>query len=145
MAGFSGIKFNITTIIIVIVVLILLVGLGWYFYRQGKKKVALQALPNDLPGSTGGGEGASNDEIKRVANAIYNDLKGFNIFGHNNEPYKTAILFSNTDIVKLYNAFNTLYKPELGETLTQAVDNEKFWENDAPDTLIERLRKLNCT
>jgi hypothetical protein len=146
MIGFSGIKFNLTTIVITIVVILLLVGLGWYFYRQGKKKVTLQALPGELPGNPGSGDvtGASNDEIKRIANDIYEDIDGFNVLGHNNEPYNASILLNDTDIVKLYNTFNAMYQQELKETLTQALINEKFWENKAPDTLIARLKKLNC-
>lgn len=129
---------------IAIIVILVLVLFGWYFYKQGKKKNSIQYAPNDLPGDTGAKGTASNSEIKDVAIGIYNDIDGFNLTGHNNIPYDRAILFSDTDVVKLYNAFNTMYQNELGETLTQALIGEKFWENKAPDTLILRLQKLNC-
>lgn len=132
--------------IAIVVILIFLVLFGWYFYRQGKKTTSIQMLPNDLAGTPSGtGQiGASNDEIKTTATAIYNDIDGFNLTGHDNEPYERSVLYSNTDVVKLYNAFNTMYQNELKETLTQALIGEKFWENKTPDTLILRLQKLNC-
>lgn len=132
-------------IIIAIVVLIILVALGLYFYKQGSKKTTLQYLPGELPGnpSSGNTVGASNDELKRLANAIYQDIDGYNILGHNNDPYNSAILLNDTDLIKLYNVYNALYQSENNETLTQALINEKFWENDVTDSLIARLQKLN--
>jgi hypothetical protein len=138
-------KFNKTHIYIAIAVVIVLVSLGIFLYHQGTKKVAIQALPGDLPGNPGSGNvtGASNDEIKRVAEQIYTDIDGYNVFGHNNAPYNVAVTFSDNDIVKLYNTFNTLYQNKLGETLRVAMENEKYYENDATDILISRFAKLN--
>jgi hypothetical protein len=146
MMSFGGIKVNLTVIILSLVVLILLIIAGIYIYRQGKKKTTIQALPGELPGNPGSGNvnGASNDEIKSIANDIYEDIDGFNVFGHDNKPYDSAVLLNDTDIVKLYNTYNTLYQAKLGETLTQSLENEKFWENTNPDNLIKRLKKLNC-
>ena len=133
-------------IIISTIVLVLLVVLAYFFYKKGKKSITTQYLPGDLPGnpSSGSDTGASNSEIKALANELFNDIDGFNGLGHNNDVYNRVILLSDTDLVKLYNTFNTLYQQRLEETMTVAIDNEKFWENDIPDRIIERLRKLNC-
>lgn len=141
----GGIKLNLTVVIITIVVILLLVGLGIYFYRQGKKKVTLQSLPGELPGNPGSGSttGASNDEIKNVANSLFKDMDGFNVFGHNQAPYDQANLLNDTDTIKLYNAFNTLYQPDSGETLTSWLQNEQGL-GVAGATLIAKLKKLNC-
>lgn len=128
-------------------VLVVLVALGIYFYHQGKKTVTIQDAPEDLPGNPGSTSvGASNDEIKNVANGLYEEMKGLNLIGHKMEFYKRALLFSDTDIVKLYNTFNALYQSESTQTLTQWLNNELFsstFENEAI-TLTARLKKLNC-
>lgn len=137
-------KITKTHIWIAVIVLIMLVGLGYFFYRKGKKTVTIQSLPNDLPGGpTGGIAGASNNEIKLVANALYDDMKGYNYSGHNYAPYSQAIAFSDTDIVKLYNAFNTLYQTESGETLKQWIEGESYYYSDIPQSLLARFAKLN--
>lgn len=134
-------------IYIAIAVLALLIAIGFYFYRQGKKKTAVQYAPEDLPGNPGSQNvGASNDEIKAVANGLYLEMKGLNVFGHNMDFYKRALIYSDTDIVKLYNTFNTLFQSDSGQTLTAWLENELFsstFESQAI-TLMERLKKLNC-
>lgn len=128
-----------------IAVVLFLSILGWYFYRQGKKTVTLQSLPGELPGNPGSGNtnGASNDEIKNVANGLYSDMAGPNVLGHNYEPYNKAVLFNDTDIVKLYNTFNSLYQKDSGQTLTEWVQGEYYYFPDVPGTLLNRLKKLN--
>lgn len=142
---FAGIKLNVTAVIIGIVVLILLIALGWYFYRQGKKQVTLQSLPGELPGNPGSGNmiGASNDEIKNIASALYDDMEGFNLWGHKQAPFDQANLLNDADIIKLYNTFNALYQKESGETLTSWLNNENGLGVSGA-LLINRLKKLNC-
>lgn len=145
MINTGGIKLNATMIIIAVIVLLLLIGIGWYFYSQGKKGITIQALPGQLPGSPSSGNvtGASNDEIKDISNGIYQDIKGFNLLGHSLVPYDRAVLLNDTDIIKLYNAFNTQYQSDLGETLTQALQSEYYLRGQSPDILKSRLEKLN--
>lgn len=138
--------FTKTHLYIAIAVLVFMALFGYYYYRKGKNTVSIQALPNDLPGNQGaasGSGGASNDEIKRVVNALYNDMNGWNITGHNYEPYQTALTFSDTDIVKLYNAFNTLYQQDSKQTLAQWIESEEYVYYDIPDALLARFAKLN--
>jgi len=139
-------KNNKHIIIISAVVLIILSFLLWWFYRQGKKTVTLQSLPNELPGNPQSNNvtGASNDEIKNIVNALYTDMKGYNIFGHNYQPYQAATLLNDSDIIKLYNAFNSLYQTASGQTLTSWISNEKFTEPNTPGLLVARLKKLNA-
>jgi hypothetical protein len=131
---------------IAIGVLLLLVLLGWYFYRQGKKTVTLQSAPGELPGNPTSGNvvGASNDEIKRIANGLYGDMKGLNLNGHMYDPYNAAVLLNDADLIKLYNTFNTLYQQDSGETLTSWISNEYYAYPDVPGTLFARLKKLNA-
>ena len=143
----TPLKLNTTYIIIGVVVLLFLVGLGYYFYRQGKKKVTNQYLPDELPGDTSGQTqtGASNDEIKSISTDLYNDMKGWNALGHKDAPYKRAVLLNDRDIVKLYNAFNALYQSDSGQTLTQWLQSEYFSSDESYGPLLkDRLKKLNC-
>jgi len=139
-------KITKTHIWIAVTVLILLVGLAYFFYRKGKKTVSIQTLPSDLPGDVSGGTavaGASNDQIKLVANGLFTDMDGYNWSGHNYEPYNQAIAFSDTDLVKLYNAFNTLYQADSGQTLKQWIESESYAFADIPQSLLARFAKLN--
>lgn len=137
-------KFTKTHMYIAIAVLVLLVALGFYFYKQGTKKVTLQSLPNELPGNPGSvNSGASNDEIKLLAEALFNDMDGYNFTGHDYEPYNKALTLSDTDLVKLYNTFNTLHQKDSGETLTQWIINEQYNYYNIPDLVLARFAKLN--
>lgn len=133
-------------IIIAFVVFLFLAVLAFIFYRKGKKTVTLQSLPGELPGnvSSGNQTGASNDEIKNIANALYSDMNGFNASGHDYTPYKQASLLNDSDLVKLYNTFNTLYQKQSSQTLTQWLSSEYYYSGALPILLYDRLKKLNC-
>ena len=136
---------NKKQIIIVGAVLLFLVVLAYIFYKRGKKQVTLQSAPGELPGnpSSGNVTGASNDEIKRIANNLYADMNGFNGLGHDYEPYRNALLLNDPDLVKLYNAFNTMYQSKSGQTLTQWILSERYYYPGDPSLLVQRLKKLN--
>lgn len=141
--------FSKTQIYIAIGVLLTIIAVGVYFYRKGRKTTTTQFTPYDLPGNTTNTPqmaGASNAEIKSIANGLYNEMKGVNFFGHDMEFYKRALLLSDTDIVKLYNTFNTLYQAESNETLTKWLQSELFSSTFEREglLLIDRLTKLNC-
>jgi len=132
-------------IYIAIGVLVLLAVLSFYFYRRGKKQVTIQVAPGELPGNPGSGTqyGASNDEIKTIARELFEDMDGYNWSGHNMAPYNRALLLNDSDLVKLYNTFNTLHQTDSGQTLTAWIDNEKYFDNEIPDALLTRFAKLN--
>jgi hypothetical protein len=136
---------NKKQIYIIASVIIFLVVLAYVFYRRGKKQVTLQSAPGELPGNpqSGNVSGASNDEIKRLANNFYEDMNGFNGLGHNYEPYTQALLLNDGDLVKLYNAFNTIYQKDSGQTLTQWILSERYTSPGEPGLLVSRLKKLN--
>lgn len=137
------------TIYIIIAVLIFLIALGYFYYRKGKNTVTLQALPGELPGTSSSGNitGASNDEIKGIANGLHEEMDGLNLFGHDMDIYNRALLLNDADIVKVYNTFNTLYQQKSGgDTLTAWLESELFSSTfeSAAINLIGRLKKLNC-
>ena len=125
-----------------------LVALAVIFYRKGKNTVTLQQLPGELPGAPDRGNvsGASNDELKRLANNLYADLKGVNAFGHNYDPYQDALKLSDSDLVLLYNAFNSMYQEESRQTLTQWIESDYYSLFITPtiEALLGKLKKLGC-
>lgn len=133
---------NKTFIITVIIIFVVIIGVAIYYYRKGKKTTTI-VDPNLLPdGSSGGTTGASNDELKNLANEMYKDMDGWNLNGWNVTIYNRALLLNDRDIAKLYNTFNAYYQKENGETLTQMINNERF----KPSVLVLlelRLKKLN--
>lgn len=126
--------------------IILVIGIvATVFYFKGKKQVTLQYTPGQLPGNPGSGTtyGASNDELKTLAQDLKDEMTGLNLLGHDMEPYKRALVLNDTDLIKLYNTFNTLYQKESGSTLYQWIDDEKFSDHSVTDTLLNKMAKLN--
>jgi hypothetical protein len=129
-------------------IVLFLVALSAYFYHQGKKGITIQTLPNDTTTDPTTGQvntGLSNTSIKEVADGLYNEMNGLNLLGHKMEYYKRALLFSDTDLVRLYNMFNTEYQQTSSETLVKWIEGEQYssiFENEA-NILFARLQKLN--
>lgn len=132
------------TYLYIAIAVILIIGIvAAVFYFKGKKQVTLQYTPGELPGSTGTNYGASNDEIKTIAQSMYDDMNGLNLLGHNMDSYKRALVLNDADLIKLYNAFNIAYQSEGEGTLYEWIDDEKFSDNTVTDTLLNKMAKLN--
>ena len=141
-------KQNKTYLFIALGVLLFLVVFGYIFYRKGKKTVSIQDVPQDLPGSTNAGNnasGASNTELKMLVNDLYKDMNGVNIITRNIEAYQKLLTLSDTDTVKVYNAFNTLYQIESKETLKSWISNETGFTGFTVlrDAILSKFTKLN--
>jgi preprotein translocase subunit SecD len=141
-------KQNKTYLFIALGVLLFLVVFGYIFYRKGKKTVSIQDLPQDLPGSTNSSNnasGASNTELKMLVNDLYKDMNGVNILTRNIEAYQKLLTLSDTDTVKVYNAFNTLYQIESKETLKSWISNETGFTGFTVlrDAILSKFTKLN--
>jgi len=141
-------KQNKTYLFIALGVLIFLVVFGYIFYRKGKKTVSIQDLPQDLPGNTGTNNnpsGASNTELKMLVDDLYKDMDGANILTRDIAAYQKLLTLSDTDTVKVYNTFNTLYQVESGETLTSWISNETGFTGFTVlrDAILSKFTKLN--
>jgi hypothetical protein len=132
-------------LIATIAAIILIAAISYYFYLQGKKGITIQYNPGELPGDPGSGTqyGASNNDIKSLAQSLYDDMKGLNYFGHDMAPYQKALTYGDGDLIKLYNTFNSNYQKESGQTLAAWIDSEKYYNNEVTDTLLNRFAKLN--
>lgn len=138
-----------TYAIIGLVALVVLVSVAIYFYKKGKKQVSVQVLPYDVAGEPTGtgqpgtGNGISNNQIKVLVQKLYDDMSGFNWSGHDQAPYQEMSTLSDTDFVRVYNLFNTLYQKESEQTLREWIDNEKYAFSFLTDSILQRMAKLN--
>lgn len=139
------------TIVVIGSALVAIGGLTWYAYDQGKKKHQRQPLPFDIIDEHGEitDQAQHLEVLQQIAGAMYDDMKGFNIFSiHNPTPYEQALALSNTNFVELYNIFNSRYQGENGETLTQWIMAEGtdpiggVW-TVITNAMLNRLNSLN--
>lgn len=135
----------------IIIVIILLVIFSFYFYYRGKKQTTISKLPTDNPAAGNGGvqvSGAqiSDNDVSLLADQLYDDITSIFQF-RNNSLYERLVALSDTDLVRIYNAYNTKYQSKNGETLLQALKNEiTAWFGNAKynmEAIINRLSKYN--
>jgi hypothetical protein len=119
---------------------------GFLLYRSGKKAGKGEKPTIKVPEVQG--EKESAETITALANSLYEDMNGYNFWGHTNKYYEQAMELDDVDLVRLYDAFNSAYQPESQQTLTEWLYNEdavlepQFGE--LKSQLVERLRKLNA-
>lgn len=129
-------------IIIAVVVLLIAIGIAVWFYFQGKQKGSEQTnlnLSSPLD-SQGNAPSASDAEIRQLAQQLYEDMDGLNVFGHDETVWNNFMALNDADIIKLNNRFNSEYQAESGESFVEWVDNES---GDLPEQAMVRLKKLN--
>lgn len=141
------------TLILIVVVLALAIAIGLYFYFQGKKKGSNQtnvdiSSPLNQDGSV---PAASEQEIKQLAEDLYDDMKGAN-FVHTLTPWNKLNALSDSDFIKVNNNFNANYQAESEQSFKEWVENESTspWLSSgnilfksAKDTTLARMKKLN--
>lgn len=138
-----------TKLIIAGVAFLLITAVAVLIYYNGraagKRKggINISTTPTDPGGSTAS---ASNAEISTIASDLWKDMEGANFFGHNLDPWKRWLALSDTDFIRVGNAFNEGHEKSSGQTIRQWVDAEQNWTNPAWSQLknisITRMDKL---
>lgn len=134
-----------TIIYISIAVLVFLIILAWYFYRQGKKN----ALPPEvklLEGNSAIPKGWTPVELAEELHRVMDDT--FTLSGTKDEAWQKLIDLPTDDMVRsVYNTFNQLYFKENGGTLTQWIDDERYYDytTKVKQKALKRLASLNLT
>lgn len=129
-------------LIIFAIVVVLMVIVGVWFYVKGKRKTTIAPPPQDNPdGSTNNVYGVSSAEIAVISDQLYQDMDGFNLTGHDSAPYEKLSALSDTDFVKVYNAFNTKYQKE-GGTLKEWIEDESYAFDDVVEAILTRMGRL---
>lgn len=138
----SGSSSKRGVIILAVVVLLIAIGIAVWFYFQGKKKGSEQTnlnLSSPLD-SQGNAPGASDAEIRQLAQQLHDDMEGLNVFGHDETVWNNFMALNDADIIKLNNRFNSEYQAESEESFVEWVSNES---GDLPEQAMVRLKKLN--
>jgi hypothetical protein len=137
-------------LIIAGIVLVILIIFGWYFYKKGKKTTTLSPIIPDDPNSTSAGNnpaGLSNASLVTLAAQAYEDMKGFNGTGHNDDIYQAILELSDTDFSRFYNTWNSKYQVDTGETFIQYLSDQYALYFSSFRTLkeaiMERAARLN--
>lgn len=141
-------------LIIAGILVVLTIAAFIYFYNAGKSKgkqqgsVNISNTPTD-PG-TGNTASASTPEINTIATQLYQDMKGLNLSGHDNDLWSRWMILSDTDFIRVSNRFNEEYQTESGQTLKEWIEDEGGWGYGAgstwsqlKDTVLARMGKLN--
>lgn len=132
-----------------IAVAIVFIIVAIVFYRKGKKTTTIADLPKDNPntGTTGNGgvqlsgNQISENDVAGYREKLHSDI--YDIFAlRNNQLYAELVLLSDTDLVRIYNAYNSKYQAKEGETLLQALKNEYLLGVNG-NNVIKRLEKYN--
>lgn len=134
-------------------ILLTLLILGLIVYHFGKKAggINLSTPVIDNPGNPSNNTtpSVSNIDINSLATALYEDMKGANLFGHNTNTWSALIILSDTDFVRTYNQFDTQYQKDSGQTMKQWVENEQYtivpysqWDT-IRNSVLKRMAKLN--
>jgi len=139
---------------VIIIALIILAIVAIYFYRKGKKQVTISDIPTDNPQTTTGnggvnmsGQQLSVNEIVSLADQIHEDVNCV-FCTRNTALYQRVASLSDTDLVRIYNAYNSKYQSKDGETMLEALKKEltaMFSSSAIPNmqSIINRLIKYN--
>lgn len=133
-------------------IFILIVAVIFFLvYRAGKKKGGIN-ISNpiiDNPDDTNNqGEQLSETEIQQLASDVYNDMDGLNL-SHDSDIWNRVLAMSDTDFVRLNNAFNTKFQKDSDESFYSWVKNESsitalgFSWPDVQQILLKKFSKLN--
>ena len=117
------------------------IGLVWWLVRTLKGRNY-----TTLPKQTDWGATLSDvesDTIVRIAEALYDDMKGLNVFSRNSDVYYELNSASDRVLVGVSNYFSDRY----GGSLYEWLDGEAFSWNDfalrgCVDAIMGRMEKL---
>ena len=137
-----------------VAIVLIIIVIAVIFYRKGKNKTTIADLPKDEPSNGETGNGGVNlsgsqvsvNQLALYASLLYDDITCF-FCSRNGKLYADLALLSDTDLVKLYNVYNTMYQSKLKETMLQSLQNEVtdvfFSAQQNMASIIKRLQKYN--
>ena len=107
-----------------------------------RKAVKSVALPSETTwGSTL--SVAEESDIIRISDGLYQEMKGWAIFGHDMDIFEEYLTTSDRVFVGVANYFYEKYGG--GKNLAKWIKAEYFWSNSIPDAILARLIKFNIT
>ena len=131
-------KVTIIVTSIIIVILVSLIVTLYYVGRKQGKKAATEGTKGKLPNETDWGKTLTeveNQDIKRITIALHEDMKGWNIAGHDKTIYEEYLTVDDRTFVGVANYFADQY----GASLATWIDNEAFTFHNLTDSILSRL------
>ena len=109
---------------------------------SNNRKVALVKMPKD---TDWGREltDVESEKVVRIADALYNDMSGWNIMGHNKYIYQEYNSVSDKVFVGVANYFAEKYGK--GDNLAKWIKDEAFAWSSLTDSIINRLATFGIT
>jgi hypothetical protein len=125
----------------IIVAGLLAIVLVIYFIVKKSKDVGTVALPNQTDWGRSLTEYQS-DQIARIAKGLYEDMKGFNGWGHSSSIYEEYAATDDIVFVGVANYFAEKYGN--GDNLAKWLDNEVYFTlSSTVDSIKSRLASFN--
>ncbi len=114
-----------------------------YFIVKKSKDVGTVALPKETEwGKTL--TDYQSDQIARIAKGLYEDMKGYNAWGHSSSIYEEYAATDDVIFVGVANYFAEKYGK--GENLAKWLDDEVFFTlSSTVDAIKSRLASFNIT
>lgn len=134
----TSLKTTVITISIIVVILIALIITLYFVGRKQGKKSATEGTKGKLPNETDWGQTLTeveNQDIKRITKALYEDMKGWNITGHDKTIYEEYLTVDDRTFVGVANYFADQY----GESLASWINDEAFTFHNVTDSILSRL------
>ncbi|WP_080056723.1 hypothetical protein [Spirosoma aerolatum] len=130
-----------TTFQIVVGVLAVLGFVYWIGRKMGQKEIPQVEYPNKGTGLPAGWQGQAESIIKDCYDVVYGSI----VFsGAKDELFTTLLGLSDDQLVYVYNAWNARYFRLHNETLTQAIDNEVYYDyfTGKKSSIVNKMKSL---
>ena len=151
------IKYKLISAFVILLIVCIVIC---YIYSQGKKACAINQSspvidnPNDPTQNTT--PQTPQNEIDQMSVDIHSDFGSFygltDQLGHNMDLWNKVLVLSDTDLVRLNNAYNTKYQSQDGTDFFNKLNSQStvlLWNGDTwsvvKQALIDRLTKLNIS
>lgn len=141
--AFGGLS-GTAVLIIAVIIIVGLILLGVYFWgRSSKDNPNTNKVPKENKELTE----EQNERLKSLAQLMHKDMDGINL-SWDEDLYRTALNLPNSELVALYNWFNSMYEVGSGETLIDWLKSEQFhWDSwslqSDVNKLIDKMKGLN--
>ncbi len=134
----SSLKTTLIISSVIVIILVALIVILYYVGRKQGRKAATEGTKGKLPNETDWGKTLTeveNQDIKRITKALYEDMKGWNIAGHNKAIYEEYLTVDDRTFVGVANYFADQY----GASLATWIDDEAFTFHNVTDSILSRL------
>lgn len=131
---------SLTWKIIIVIVIIIILWLLWRKFGYKLTQLSQARIINPLPYESGELTPQKEDDLKVLAEGLYNDIEDTSWTGHNYDPYIESLRLTDKELTFLA----AYYKKYLGngESLYKAIDSQLYPTGNQPAKLMARLAAI---